>query len=303
MKNLSICCMVMLLIVACGGEDASNVVATWPNGQPREIRVYEPEKPGEMPAYHQQLFFANGQLQAEGDRVDTLKNGKWQEWYEDGTRMREGLYVLGKKEGLHLTYYPNGKNKERVKYALDVPDGPYKLFDERGKVLSAGEFAEGRKVGQWSQAADPLAGTPATETNFYEDGTPESIQEYISLKDEHYTWRYWNPQGKLIEQGTYFSGEKDGNWETFYNNGSPKSKGRYEVGLQAGVWQFWYPNGQKQRDVRIDRREEQLVNYWYSNGEQAVEQGKGRLIDTLKGVRRVRVFRDSVEVRSREKEL
>lgn len=293
-----ICC-----VYACGDDSQSEALSAWSNGNSKEIRKYEPVAEGEPDRYLQQLFYENGQLQLQGAWIDSLRNGKWQEWYEDGTLMREGMYILGKKNGLHLSYYANGEVKERANYEGGELSGPYRLLDAKGNVLAEGEFEAGHQVGQWVEAADPEVGSPATWANYYEDGRLESKQEFISERDNHYTWQYLSPEGILLEKGTYFSGEKDEAWEYFYDSGNPKSAGRYEVGLKAGVWTYWYPNGKKQQELDIDRREELLINYWYANGEQAVEDGKGRIVDTIRDVRRVRVIRDGVEKRSREKDL
>lgn len=300
-KYLLLLCLPLL--IACGDENDSQVVDAWANGEPKELRFYESGDSPESELYRQQLFYENGQLKLEGNKIDSLRVGKWKEWYEDGTLMREGLYIFGKQNGLHLSYYANGEVKERANYEDGELSGPYRLLDAKGGVLAAGEFDAGHRVGQWVQAADAQTGSPATWANYYEDGRLESKQEFISERDNHYTWQYLSSEGILLEKGTYFSGEKDEAWEYFYDNGTPKSAGRYEVGLKDGIWTYWYPNGKKQQELEIDRREELLINYWYANGEQAVETGKGRIVDTIRDVRRVRVIRDGVEKRSREKDL
>lgn len=78
-------------------------------------------------------------------------------------------------------------------------------------------------------------------------------EEYYVLKDDkkirHGTYvKYRQPLGQviIIESGKYANGEKDGQWETFYNLyprntwNAIKEKGNYVNGKKNSVWLYYY---------------------------------------------------------------
>ena len=82
-------------------------------------------------------------------------------------------YSKGKLEGLRTVFYPDGKIAEEITYKNNLKDGSYKKYTAKGivleesifknnkynglaifkntdgKVVSKGQFLNGKKVGKW----------------------------------------------------------------------------------------------------------------------------------------------------------
>ena len=54
-----------------------------------------------------------------------------------------------KKDGKHIEYYPNGKQKILANYKDGILDGKYIQYHENGKRAAAGYYQSGQKVGIW----------------------------------------------------------------------------------------------------------------------------------------------------------
>lgn len=91
------------------------------------------------------------------------------------------------------------------------------------------------------------------ETKFVQREGQGFIEEYNVLKTDknikHGTYvKYRQSFGQyvIIESGSYLNGEKNGQWETFYNESSRKTwnnikeKGNYANGKKNGLWTYYY---------------------------------------------------------------
>jgi len=64
-------------------------------------------------------------------------------------------------------------------------------------------------------------------------------------KVEHGTFTKWYENGRVMIQGTYRNGKKDGLWRECLRDGSPKMEGTYKNGVKEGLWTVFYPSGRK----------------------------------------------------------
>jgi antitoxin component YwqK of YwqJK toxin-antitoxin module len=163
----------------------------------------------------------------------TYKNDK-----KDGLRrlwsnndlLEEGLYVMGKENGLHrktwrhstydhftpdryiLCYYQNGEKH-----------GDYKKFDEI--IIEAGKYINDKKEGKW---------------------------------EEWYGYDADGPYGKewLKKVGNYKNGEKNGAFEEYYVSGENKLSTTYLNDKPNGIHKEWGEDGKLE------------VVYFYDNGNQ-----------------------------------
>ena len=60
-----------------------------------------------------------------------------------------GNYKNGLKDGLSKKYSKNGKLLEESIYVNNELQGPYKVFDESGKILIKGQFKNDKKNALW----------------------------------------------------------------------------------------------------------------------------------------------------------
>ena len=98
----------------------------------------------------------------EGREQGRLKNGKkvgvWVEYYGNGRVSKEVTYENGKKvTWVQYKYHSNGQLRTKETYKDGKFDGPWVGYHENGQLLMKGTYKDGNKEGPW--------------VNFNEDGT------------------------------------------------------------------------------------------------------------------------------------
>jgi len=64
-----------------------------------------------------------------------------------GTKQHESHWILGKKEGLYITYRPNGKKSSSVNYINDVKEGLKTVWHENGQIDYQQNYSGGTRLG------------------------------------------------------------------------------------------------------------------------------------------------------------
>lgn len=80
----------------------------------------------------------------------------------------------------------------------------------------------------------------------YADNRPRVVREYVTVGDKqvlHKEIQYFPGEKKYIEKRFNESGNPDGVWMSWYENGNKNSQGTYRDGLWQGEYKVWYPNG------------------------------------------------------------
>lgn len=54
----------------------------------------------------------------------------------------------------------------------------------------------------------------------------------------------YHPNGTIRTTGSFESRVRDGEWQSFYENGNPWSEHHYVNGKKDGLYKVWYENGQ-----------------------------------------------------------
>lgn len=94
---------------------------------------------------HEQVYFDNGMLAAEGEYSKAKRVGYWKHNYDNGKLLAEGEYLDGLKVGTWVFYYSNGNIKSQGKYLNDQKHGIWQEWDRNG-VLSEFKYREGVKL-------------------------------------------------------------------------------------------------------------------------------------------------------------
>ncbi|MFY0604810.1 MAG: hypothetical protein JXQ93_12800 [Flavobacteriaceae bacterium] len=157
-------------------------------------------------------YHKNGKLSGEGlySEANGQKTGAWKEYYENSQLKFEGAYESlistskSEKHGLCLTYWPNGKLKEKTKYRFGEidgtcnryhesgekkeilsKDGSYKEFFLNGNLAKIGQYNNGKKAGLWK--------------HYYDDEKIKSEVEYVKNK-KYALWKEFDTQGRMTEE-------------------------------------------------------------------------------------------------------
>lgn len=208
----------------------------YPNGQIKEITTYNlaSQKDGLSTVYNESgevissEFYSKDQLLKKGI-IDNagLEQGIWEFYYLSGELKSKGAYTNGNRTGKWTFYFRNGKTEQEGFYDDNGKyTGLWKWYYENGNILRSEEFRRG-----------------------VEDG---DLAEY-------------NIDGKVITQGEYIEGEKEGEW--FYELNDHREEGKYRYGLRNGEWKHYYPNGKMAFiGSYIEGEPEGKHKYFYENG-------------------------------------
>lgn len=79
-----------------------------------------------------------------------IKHGSHQRWFDNGSKMSEGAYSNGNKNGL-WKHYHYGDNKVRVEgnYKNGVADGLWKYYDVDGNIMVELTYKDGLREGEF----------------------------------------------------------------------------------------------------------------------------------------------------------
>ena len=181
----------------------------------------------------------------EGNLVNGKRDGRWT-WYDQYNEWTKyGNYIKGLREGLWIEQYTDSDYVAEMYYKNDVLDGKYTFTEYAGPYLSQeiqykknelNEMIKLAKLGVNQDLVNDL--TKQLEAIDY----PKIIVEgyYVNGKRDGY-WKE-NRQGG----GNYINGIKDGPW----NEGS--EKGSYINGNRDGTWSYSYSFGEVYKEEIYD---------------------------------------------------
>ena len=157
------------------------------------------------------------------------KNGKWEKYssYIDGQLILKCQYKNDKKDGKYAEYYDNGSVKTQGSYKNDQKDGEWTEYDYGDKVSSKGSYENGKKNGKW------------IETSFY---NKRFECNYLDDK-KHGECKEYNHLGKLLSVKTYQNGVQSGPCQEYYDNGKLKFEGECINGKKQGKGKEYNKDG------------------------------------------------------------
>ena len=56
-------------------------------------------------------------------------------------------------------------------------------------------------------------------------------------------WQWLNPEGQIVQQGSYRMGLRTGEWKRLHGNGQAAEVGQYTDGKRSGQWDWLAPDG------------------------------------------------------------
>jgi len=98
-------------------------------------------------------WYANGQVQLEGEFTSDVESGKFTWWYQNGQKSLEGFYKEGEQHGRWSWWHPNGQKSSQGDFLAGHQKGRWFWWQENGKVAKAAEYGDGG-------AEESVAGLP-----------------------------------------------------------------------------------------------------------------------------------------------
>jgi len=207
-------------LYGCGHRMVTVTVSTFSDGNSKQTCYYQ-VRGNDSSLVKEMFYYQNKNPRLQGEFVrDTVLNGLWTGWYDNGQKLFEAVFADGKRNGNWKIWDFSGKECQDSLFQVkeDTVGLPslIKFFSvsDNGKELtalvdfypnhcikSAGTIKGNKKNGKW--------------TVWYDDGTKWSEGEFkFDVGDGLRTVYY--PDGKKYYEGKYLLGEKMGEW-TFWN--------------------------------------------------------------------------------------
>lgn len=117
-----------------------------PPGNPAET---PPPEPGVVPDGWWTCWRERGPLLERGHYRDGRLDGPFERFAPDGTKLAEGRYADGRREGRWTFWHPNGALAERGTWKGGVRHGFFVQAGGWGAGIAEGEYRDGRRVGRW----------------------------------------------------------------------------------------------------------------------------------------------------------
>jgi antitoxin component YwqK of YwqJK toxin-antitoxin module len=217
--------------------------------------------------------------------ADGVMDGEWIVVDADNNKMLQISLSNGKRNGLMITYLPNGKVHSQASYDQGVPVGDVLQADEKsGELKRAATYIDGRRI--------------VTKTAYYKNNTPrqrrnsnqkapaeqkkseemflaattvekkadsfwnvELAQYGTEGEDIHHgPSKMWFASGKVQVEGYYQHGKRSGTFTYWYANGQVAATGEFVNDLPSDVWVWWHDNGLKAAVGKY--REGALIDDW-----------------------------------------
>ena len=150
--------------------------------------------------------------------LDTIR-----EFYADSSLSR--IYTVQKgseiREGVSLSYHPNGKLAIQAPYKNGKLDGVFKSYFENGKLWQTIGYQNGIEEG--------------ISTTYFENGTKKAKEIYRNGILDGLT-EEWDDQGKLRRKLPYMRGQLHGVAKVFDDLGGLKEEMTFDKGLREGPY-------------------------------------------------------------------
>ncbi len=213
-------------------------------------------------------WYSDGTKMLEEHRENNALEGVRKRWYENGQLAELSNYKNEKKHGLYQEWYKNGQLRIRVNYIDGKLDGLYQGWHENGKLEESVNYENGLRQGLYQR--------------WHENGKLEESVNYENGEKEG-LYRKWHDNGKLKVRGNYKNGKEHGLYEYWSEDGKLLIHTNYKDGERHGLHKEWYPDGKLAVLTNYkDGKEHGLREEWYENGRlKKLNYNKNGLLDGL----------------------
>jgi len=133
---------------------------------------------------------------------------------DDNTNKAIGEFRNGRKDGLFVEYFSNGKMKNERRYVYGVKSGVNNEWFENGSRKSEGMYIDGKKEG--------------------------ALIEYYENTNRKYS-------------AEYFKDQLNGKSQNFYSNGELKNSTDFVNGQKNGKYTEWHENGKLRKELVFEK--------------------------------------------------
>ena len=161
--------------------------------------------------------------------VEEWNGGRCRSYDSDRRLVREFGLLNGDRDGLYITYFPDGTVHEMHMFARGLRHGRNLTYYENGNIMYDDSWVEGRRLGRCKK--------------YFENG---NLQSSISVNEkgpDGEMFRYYE-DGTLRDRSVFVDGQLEGEDLNYHPNGQLARRFVYRAGLLTGVASCYYDNGQ-----------------------------------------------------------
>jgi antitoxin component YwqK of YwqJK toxin-antitoxin module len=130
--------------------------------------------------------------------------------YADDAKVEEGDYKDNMKQGIWISYYPNGAVKSKITFKDNRPEGYAITYFQNGNVNEEGTWSNNRWTGPYKLN--------------YENGTTQHEFKYNDNGKRDGENKYYYPNGQLMIDENCADGKQTGVTTEYYDDGTIKAK-------------------------------------------------------------------------------
>ena len=170
-------------------------------------------------------WYPNGQLAAEGNYADDLRQGKWSFWHTNGQLEGQGCFKNDVIRGRWDYWHANGQKAGEGFYKDGLRNSKWLHWDDAGKYLKSDSGEYEAELGDYASGRRAFAG--------------ERKGKY-----RHGHWCWWDAEGRLMADGHYQRGRRTRSWSAHWTQtGHTQVRGEFERDERVGRWEFWHADG------------------------------------------------------------
>ncbi len=161
-------------------------------------------------------------------------NGEFNEWYLNGNKQQETIFLLGDKHGKEKLYYESGGIKSQGEYRGNEKHGYWTNYLEDGTKDNSGPFQHNERSGKWVW--------------FYPNGKVQGEYMYANGKANGLS-KAWSETGQLLFESEWVNGHEHGKYMQWHSSGSKHVVGEmsysptFGKSFKTGQWTVWWNNG------------------------------------------------------------
>lgn len=125
-----------VFLSACFAKREEVVVAQYPDNSPKLVKYYQVNNDKSRVLIKEIAYYPKSKPLMEGGYADSLRDGLWRSWYENGNLWSELEYAKGRRHGSYRAFYENGKKRFEGRFEDDRKKGEWVFFDSTGKETS-----------------------------------------------------------------------------------------------------------------------------------------------------------------------
>jgi antitoxin component YwqK of YwqJK toxin-antitoxin module len=218
----------------------------------KEVFVQDSSSPSIIDNFH---LYLSGNHIIDRNINKYIKNGMYEEWYDNGNKCIEVNYINNKSEGLYQEWYDNGFIKVKSNYINGKIDGIYRKWNINGTLSEIYNYVDCNIVSGKSWYNNGILSydhSISLYREWYDDGKLQCTCDCINYK-KCGLYEEWYNNGSIRIRANYVDNNKDGPYKSYHNDNVLWQECNYENNNREGYYISYYSNGNIRRKCKYNK--------------------------------------------------